>query len=168
MRNAWFVLPVAVAVWVAATASPAVALSSAELIGEARRHDGREVVYRGEVVGDVMRRGRWAVINLHDGSNALGVWLPARLAGEIELTGRYGVTGDTVEVRGSFHRACPVHGGDLDLHAESLTVVERGKRERLPFRRRRAALAGGLCLVALGLALWERQRKVAECDGGLS
>jgi hypothetical protein len=107
-----------------ATAQP---VSSTELINRAKELDGATVVYRGEVIGDIMQRGNFAWINVNDGQNAIGIWIDYALTKDIAYTGNYKFIGDTVEVNGIFHRACPEHGADLDIHAETLRKVESGK-----------------------------------------
>lgn len=102
-------------------------ISSAELIGNAKEYEGRQVIYRGEVIGEVMRRGDFAWVNLHDGGNAIGIWVPFSLAKDIVYTGSYKAKGDIVEVTGIFNRACPEHGGDLDIHAQSFLKIEHGR-----------------------------------------
>lgn len=102
-------------------------ISSAELINNAKQYDAKTVTYEGEVIGDVMKRGDFAWINVHDGENAVGIWLDAALTKEIIYTGSYRAIGDSVEVGGIFYRACPEHGGDLDIHAQSLHKVASGR-----------------------------------------
>ena len=74
-----------------------------------------------------MLRGEFAWVNINDGDNAVGVWMKASLAKEINFTGSYKTQGDKVEVAGIFHRACLEHGGDLDIHAQSLRKLENGR-----------------------------------------
>ncbi len=102
-------------------------VSSESLISHARLYDGKTVVYRGEVIGDVMRRGNYAWLNIHDGTNAIGIWVPLELAQVIIYTGHYKSRGDIVEISGIFNRACSKHGGDLDIHAQSLRKISQGK-----------------------------------------
>ena len=77
----------------AAAGGEGVAVTSAELLDDWRELDGRKVVFRGEAVGDVMRRGDFAWITVNDdpysrkalleggelrgGNSGIGVWLPA-------------------------------------------------------------------------------------------
>jgi hypothetical protein len=102
-------------------------VSSTELINNAREYDGQTVVYIGEPVGDVMVRGDFAWVNINDGDNAVGVWMSRKLAGEIRFTGSYHIIGDRVEITGVFNRNCPQHGGDMDIHAESIRRISPGK-----------------------------------------
>jgi hypothetical protein len=121
----------------------AVEVSSADLINNWQEYNGKEVIYRGEAVGDVMRRGEnaWVTVNddfysrearveageLRGGNSGIGIWLPTGEAEKIEVLGRYGTIGDFVEVRGIFNSDCLEHGGDFDIHASSLTVIDRGR-----------------------------------------
>jgi len=108
-------------------------VSSADLISEAGQYDNKLVIFEGEVIGDIMKRGDYAWINVFDGVNAIGIWVGSKLAGEIRYTGSYKSKGDAVEVAGIFHRACPEHGGDLDIHAQALrrTAPGRNTQEKI-------------------------------------
>lgn len=102
-------------------------LSSNELLKNAKQYDGKPVTYSGEAIGDVMLRGEFAWVNINDGNNAIGAWMSAALAKEINFTGTYKSQGDTLEITGIFHRACLEHGGDLDIHAQKLRKLAGGK-----------------------------------------
>ena len=127
-------------------------VSSTELINNAKGYDGKLVVYQGEAIGDVMRRGNFAWINVNDGRNAIGIWVEFAQTKDIIYTGNYKAKGDVVEANGIFHRACPEHGGDLDIHARELRIVEPGapRPERISATKRNAAL---LLIGVLGL-IW--------------
>jgi hypothetical protein len=101
-------------------------VGSNELIEQAKDFDGQEIVYSGEVIGDILDAGDHVWLNVSDGSNAIGVWTDRNLASDIQIPGRYGQHGDTVQVTGVFYRACPEHGGDFDIHAKSVTLVQSG------------------------------------------
>ncbi|MDD2690051.1 MAG: DNA-binding protein [Candidatus Omnitrophica bacterium] len=118
------------------------ALSSTELINNAKQLDGRTVVYEGEVIGDIMVRGNYAWLNVNDADNAIGIWMNAALIKDIVYSGSYKSAGDIVEIVGVFHRACPEHGGDLDIHAQGLRKISSGKlfKEKLNLGKRNYAL----------------------------
>ena len=126
-------------------------ISSDELINNAKLFDGKSVAYIGEVIGDIMVRGEYAWINVNDGKNAIGVWVGKDLVKDIVYTGSYKFKGDVVEVSGVFHRACLQHGGDLDLHAQSLTKIIAGRptQETPNFKKRNIVilLLGALVLI---------------------
>jgi hypothetical protein len=48
------------------------------------------------------------------------------------VSGDYRHKGDMVEVMGVFNRACREHGGDLDIHAESIRVIALGYETERP------------------------------------
>ncbi|MDP3143070.1 MAG: DNA-binding protein [Candidatus Omnitrophota bacterium] len=108
-------------------------VSSLDLIEHAKDYDGKIVYFQGEVVGEVMRRGDFAWINVHDGSNALGIWAKSPLFAAITFTGTYKSTGDIIGAKGIFHRACLEHGGDLDIHADSLIIIKQGQERTETF-----------------------------------
>jgi hypothetical protein len=102
-------------------------VDSAELIEKGSEYDGKTVDYTGEVIGDLMARKNHAWINVNDGSNAIGIWSERALVPPIHFFGSYGNRGDTVLVHGVFHRSCPAHGGDMDIHASAIAIVETGE-----------------------------------------
>jgi len=126
-------------------------ISSTELINKAKEYDGKNVVYAGEAIGDVMVRGDSVWVNLNDGENAIGIWLNKKLAKEIRFTGSYQTKGDRLEITGVFQRNCIQHGGDMDIHAQSIRKISPGKliKEELDTGKRNFTfiLLGILCLV---------------------
>jgi hypothetical protein len=124
MRRASIILFFVLFTGIASAASRG--LSSSELIKNAGEYDGKTIIYSGEAIGDIMLRGESAWVNVSDGDNALGIWMSASLAKEINFTGGYKNRGDSLEITGVFHRACPEHGGDLDIHARSMRKLKAG------------------------------------------
>jgi len=126
-------------------------VSSVELINNATLYDGKVVAYEGEVIGDIMVRGEYAWINVNDGPNAIGIWIDKSLTKDLLYAGSYKSKGDWLEITGVFHRACPEHGGDLDIHAQGIRKIKSGRPvpERLNLGKRNLAfiLLGVLCLV---------------------
>jgi len=127
--------------------------ASQELIRNAAFYDGKTVIYEGEVIGDIMKRGAESWINVHDGVNAIGVLIGSDDASRITHVGGYQTKGDWIEVSGTFNKACPHHGGDLDIHASSVRIVTVGtlRREAVSPEKKKIAyiLAGVLCLVMI-------------------
>jgi len=127
--------------------------SSSELINNAKQMDGQRVIYKGEVIGEVMIRGDFAWINLNDGVNAVGIWVNRGLIKDVFYAGSYKFRGDILEIEGIFHRSCPEHGGDFDIHADIVRKVESGKNltEVLDVKKRNFifVLLGVLCLVLI-------------------
>jgi hypothetical protein len=117
-------------------------LSSGDLVEHMKQYDGMTVTFEGEAVGEAMVRGSHAWIHLNDdayfeknieegaplgGQNSgMPVWVSADLARKIGTFGDYKHEGDIVRVTGVFHAACPDHGGDTDIHAQTLEIVRRG------------------------------------------
>lgn len=130
---------------------------STELIEHSRKYDHKQVVYQGEVIGDVMVRGDHAWINVNDGVNAMGIWLAADKAKSIKYIGQYKSVGDTVKLTGTFNRACRQHGGDMDIHADKLQIVKSGHPINHPIHPDKAAVASLLTIMAALLYWWERK-----------
>ena len=140
------------------------AVGSNDLIDHAKDYDGTAVVFEGEVLGDILYRGEYAWLAIFDGSNTIGCYVSAEQAKQISLVGGYGKKGDTVRIEGVFHRACAEHGGDMDIHADSVTILEKGAPVAMPISREVAVLAALLPLpaVALLLLVWQRRKATAK------
>jgi len=114
------------------------ATGSLDLLNNAKGHDGKAVAYKGEVIGDIMVRGDHAWLHVNDGHIAIGVWAPKELIRDISYVGDYQRKGDIVEVSGTFHRSCPEHGGDLDIHASAIKKIASGTPVIQPLSRKKA------------------------------
>jgi hypothetical protein len=135
-------------------------VGSAGLIERAKELDGREVEFVGEAIGEAMRRGDHVWLNLLDSGGAIGVWANRADLPSIRYFGSTAARGDTLRVRGVFHRCCQEHGGDLDIHAVALEVVARGELIRVRLHAGRMALAAGLLLsAAVAFLLWRARQK---------
>jgi len=128
-------------------------VSSTDLINNAKQYDGQEIVYIGEVIGDVMVRGKFAWVNVNDTKNAIGIWLAADLVKEISYTGSYKSKGDIVEVKGKFNRTCLEHGGDLDIHAQSLQIIKKGENVDEVISPRKIKVAIAFLIICLTLTV---------------
>ncbi len=122
-------------------------ITSTELINNAKDYDGRRVIYEGEVIGEIMKRGDFSWINVNDGKNAIGIWLKTSETGKIRYAGSYKAKGDKVNVTGVFNRACAHHGGDLDIHAENLFVLEAGQAINEDISKEKLGFAKKLILI---------------------
>lgn len=97
-----------------------------QLIENAAVLDNTEVTVKGEVIGEALERGEYAWINISDTTNAIGIWIKQSDVNQIKYYGDYKHKGDTVKVTGVFHKACPEHGGDVDIHCTNIEIVETG------------------------------------------
>jgi hypothetical protein len=125
--------------------------------------DGERVTFEGEVVSEVLAGGDGhAWVNVLSDGTAIGVWLPVDLAEQIGQFGTWSRTGDVVRVTGVLNEGCDVHGGDLDVHAESLEVLSRGGEIERPIAIWKIAV--GVLGIAVALLGWWRMRRVEEGD----
>ena len=135
-------------------------ISSIELIQNGKDYDGKEIVYEGEAIGEVMERKDGVWVNIYDKQNSFGAWMSPELASVIEYTGSYKAKGDILRIRGIFNYNCPLHGGDLDIHASSLEKIKSGylKQEKIiPAKRNLLIiLVGVLCLIIISRILIAR------------
>ena len=135
------------------------AVSSVELINKPKQYDGKVSLFEGEAIGEIMRRGEYAWVNVYDGNRAIGIWMPYELSRDIEYTGGHKSRGDIVAITGVFHQNCLEHGGDTDIHAEAMRKIRPGRvvSERLNFAKRNQAIVlGALCLLIWILTLFLR------------
>ncbi|MCX6382929.1 MAG: DNA-binding protein [Actinobacteria bacterium] len=132
-----------------AGSSNALEVGSNELISSAKDYDKKEIVYSGEVIGDIMKRGQNCWINISDGDNAIGVWAEESLAKNIKYKGSYKYIGDEVKVTGIFNKACPEHGGDLDIHAQKIEIIQKGYISKRPVNIYYILIAAILLVIAI-------------------
>ena len=133
--------------------SNAMEVGSNELISQAKDYDKKEIVYSGEVIGDIMKRGQNCWINISDGDNAIGIWAEESLAKNINYKGSYKYKGDEVKVTGVFNKACQEHGGDLDIHAQKIEITSKGYINERTINIYYILIAGILLVIAIVLNL---------------
>jgi hypothetical protein len=126
-------------------------LSINELVENARDYDMQIVTIEAEAIGEVLRRNDGAWINVNDGTNAIGVWVSLSESEEITNFGDYDHVGDTVLITGIFHRSCPDHGGEMDIHAEELLVSATGSVISHPLSMPKLIWAGSLLTISTTL-----------------
>ena len=128
------------------------------MIENAKALDGKTVQYRGEAVTAVLNRGEYSWVNLNDGDNAIGIWCKSASLASIKFIGDYKNRGDILEAKGVFHRACPAHNGELDIHADSIKIAKPGfpVSERMLRRKLNAAIAVFLLTILLAAAFRKR------------
>jgi len=140
------------------------AVDSVTLVENAAAWNGRTITFTGETIGEFMARGDMAWIHLNDDSFKDGnleengglagynsghaVWIASVDATKISMYGDYTHSGDIVKVTGEFHAACREHGGDMDIHAVSLVVLQPGHAVSHEFAFNKALIALALCIVS--------------------
>ena len=139
------------------------------LFEQASIYEGDTVQVVGEVIGDLIRAdegGRemyWIMLTSTETENkaSISVLLTAEQAKQIDHFGRYGVTGTTLQVRGTFQQACVEHQGLPDLHATTVSALARGVEHPDSFRLR-DFLPGGVAVligaILLGVYYFVRER----------
>lgn len=142
---------------------PARAETLKELIDEPVNFEGRQVSFRGEVIG-VMIRGDHAWVNVCDNGLAVGIWCRAEEARLISFIGDYTHQGDIIEGVGIYHMACTEHGGDTDIHAHSLMVAEKGHVIERPPNMLLVLLSVVITLAAVVLSyyLWHIRKEMGK------
>ena len=118
--------------------------------------DGKLIKYEGEVIGDIMPRGDHAWVNIWDGENSIGIWGKKEDFAEIKYRGSYKYVGDRIRVIGVFNKECPMHGGDLDIHARKVFIVERGYEVARPISAAKVITITVLLIALGGLILFRK------------
>lgn len=131
-------------------------------------YDRQTVQVTGEAIGDKIEAGAddrhcWITLSSTGGASTASVYMTDEAAAKIDAFGKYNVKGTTLQVRGTFHLACAEHDGASDIHAQVVTVTERGKAtpdafDAAAFIPGAAAVVIGLALMVVFYVLRERQR----------
>lgn len=135
---------------VLASTVPTVPIS--ELVNDSGKWNNKSVELTGEAIGDIMKRGDDAWLNVSQDGTVLGFWGKADLFKPITHLGDYSQAGDTIRVTGEFHTACPEHGGDMDVHITRLEVVHPGTKTEHPVKAINIWLSLGGAITAAVLA----------------
>ena len=129
-----------------------------DILAETSLHDGRIVQFVGEAIGDRVlddAGGKycWVTVeSMADGSDAnISVYMTVEQAEQIDHFGRYGVTGTTLQIRGTFNQACSNHEGLVDVHATNVGVMARGIEH--PDTLNLSNFGFGIFLIIVGAAL---------------
>jgi hypothetical protein len=146
-------------------------VNSTTLVEEANKWNGRKVIFTGEAVGERMVRGLKCWIHLNDDTymwknieegaklggynTGQAIWVDADMARKITYYGDYLHEGDIVKVSGTFNSVCRDHGGDMDIHADTLEIVRIGHPIGHIINFKRAWLALVLLVIA-GILFWVR------------
>jgi len=112
-----------------------------DLIQKSSEYNNKTITIKAEAIGEPLNRGSFTWINVNDGSNAIGIWMNSDEAKRILKYGNYKERGDVIEVTGVYHKNCTEHGGDVDIHADSIRVTEKGYFKNEPIEKIKAELA---------------------------
>ncbi len=144
----------------APAAPPAGVLTPAQVVEIDRALDGSVIELQGEAIGESLRAhggGRW--INLLGDGTAIGVWMTEEQAATVRLFGDHRTDGDIVRVTGVVNVSCDQHGGEFDVHAESVFVIEPGGPRDNPVQPWKGAVGLGGLFLAFGLWRAHRARR---------
>lgn len=150
--------------------------SSADLVEDPTAWDGQTIEFTGEAIGEAMSRGDEVWLHLNDDAYAMqtteeggtlsgfnsghAVVVTPEMAERVTVFGDHKHRGDLVRVTGVFNAACDEHGGDMDIHATELEIVERGRTVTDAIATSKIwalAIATGLTLLAVGAYVTRRR-----------
>ena len=101
-----------------------------ELVDHSLQWNGKTVAIEGEAIGEMLPRGNYAWVNVNDGTNAIGVWMPLADAKKIGVYGDYHHTGDTLRDHFMSNARCEAVDND-DGEAFDFNDIGRMSLERL-------------------------------------
>jgi hypothetical protein len=152
-----------------------VRITSSQVFACPEAYDGLDVLYAGEVIGDLIRRdgGVWVQVNDDDyalevgpqsrhadrrGFNTgLAVWLPDGLHEQLTGLGGPERRGDVLLLRGVLMRTDPDDGGGTTLRALQARIVAPSVELTTPLHVPQALVAALLGPLALGALVWSRR-----------
>lgn len=132
-------------------------ISINDLVDDTLSYNGQTVTVEGEAIGEALERGEYSWVNISDGTNAIGIWMKKADEDSIKYYGDYKNLGDTIKVTGVFSRDCTEHGGDVDIHCSSLTIVKSGHSVISAVTQIKLISAALLAFVAALLAFFYRR-----------
>ncbi|WML37899.1 hypothetical protein [Clostridium sp. OS1-26] len=132
-----------------------------DLIEKSKEFNGKVVTIKAESIGEPLIRGNFSWINVNDGTNAIGIYMKNEDVQKIYKYGNYKEKGDIIEVTGIYKRNCEQHGGDVDIHADSVKILERGYIKEQPINKERRDIAFILMISTISLvSIFYRKLKI--------
>ncbi len=122
------------------------------LLSATARQDQHKVEVEGEAVGSSIYADsghKW--VNIKKDNAMIGVYMANEDAAKITNWASYGHAGDTLSVKGVYHLACAEHNGELEVHADSVDVVQTGSSWHISWDA--AMLAWGILLIIVGIVV---------------
>ena len=132
-----------------------------DLLKNRSAYNGQKVVVQGEAVGCLLKGDQkgFCWLNIKDSTGAMGVVLDCALAAPILYYGSYRFRGDVVRMEGVFSKDCAQHAHELDVHVQTLAVIQRGseREEHVSEKKLRTAEMLGIISLFLGLIYFIRK-----------
>jgi len=136
-------------------------VSLSRLIEDMNRFNGHEIEICGEIIGDIMKRRKGVWLNIDDGTESMGIWVSKISLPKIDFVGNYNSKGDTLLIKGIFNRACPIHGGETDIHVLEIERIKVGHPITHPLSQKKIDLTILSVILAIFVTsiYWWRNRK---------
>lgn len=131
-----------------------------DLVEKGKELNGKTITIKAEAIGEPLARGKFTWVNVNDGTNVIGIWMDSNEAKKIYKYGNYKSKGDVIEVRGTFSRDCKEHGGDVDIHADSFQILEKGYDKNISINNTRKNISIILMIstILLGVVYYKKGR----------
>ncbi len=128
-----------------------------DMINNPDIYNGKFLTVQGQAVGSVMKRGNYAWVNMTDGSQTLGFWMPYSLAKEIKYTASYDFKGDLLTVEGTFVAMSLEHDGDMEFDVSKIVKIIPGGKISHEINSGRVIFL--IVIASLAFVLWILKRK---------
>lgn len=128
-----------------------------DLIEKGKEFNGKNIAVTGEAIGEPLKRGENTWVNINDKSNAMGVYMNTEYSNKITTYGGFNKIGDVIKVTGVFNRACSEHGGDMDIHALGIDILDKGTKleDKVPVYKIALCIVLTITTGILGLILYK-------------
>lgn len=131
-----------------------------DMVEKAKELNGKNLDIEGEAIGEPLKRGDYTWVNICDGNGtSIGIYMKTKDAEKIKFFGSSKVKGDTILVSGEFRRACKDHGGDLDVHANKVSIEKAGNKILEEVNKSKLLYAAVLTFVAAIISIFCFKRK---------
>lgn len=132
-----------------------------DLIENGKNFDKKQIVVKGEAIGEPLSRNNYTWININDKTSAMGIYMDNEDAKKVEDYGGYNKKGDSIKVTGQFNRACKEHGGDMDIHSNKVEIIKKGETLNNVFPKYKIFIStiSSIIVLVLGYIIYKKKRK---------
>jgi hypothetical protein len=128
-------------------------ISLADLISSPDQYDKRKILFKSEIIGDLLNTKEGSWFNVRSQNYNMGIFLKDQSnIDKITYWGDYKRKGDIVEIKGVFYKNCPI-SNQRAVHLVDLEVVKQGKEliHPISIEKKKAALIGFVIFLTIGI-----------------
>lgn len=128
-------------------------VSLAKLIETPEKYDKKKVLFKSEIIGDLLNTKEGSWFNVQSQNYNMGIFLKYHSSiDKITYWGDYKRKGDIVEIEGIFYKNCPI-SNQRAVHLVDLEVVKQGKEliHSISIGKKKAALISFVIFLTIGI-----------------